>query len=602
MLFPRALTLLANASSLSPSRALAIILTTGLGVLTIGLGVLMWTRWGQARPLAKCAALSLFAHLLLLSFCYGTKIFHDTPGSWTGTGSVTVHIVDAPDDEVGSPLVDQDAPPPDKIPAENKSPPLEAEPTIAKAPPAPPTVVMKTAPAAPPLLPAPAMEKEPSAAAPDPAAVPDPATVVEAPVPPSPPAAAQKDPAPAPEVRPPAEPEKIVPVSVASAAPRRIGDGGELPAVLRSRVAADRIKIAQRFGGSLSTEAAVESALDWLAQNQDEDGRWDASNHGAGREARIHGHDRGGAGASADTGITALALLALLGNGETHLQGKHRVAIQHGLEFLLREQAADGALAGEAELYARMYCHAIATLAISEAYALSGDKRLRPGVAKAIEYTLRAQHSGGGWRYRPGDGDPGDTSLFGWQVMALKSADLAGLPIPADHRARLATFLRGVSTGPQRGLASYRAGGAPSRTMTAEAQVCRVFLALENNDAAQNEAAEYLLEEPPRAGAANYYYWYYGTLAMFQRQGKDWNQWNEAMQRQLLSRQRHDGPQAGSWDADNLWGNYGGRVFSTSLAALSLEVYYRYLPLYGGEDPDHPQLFTERPEPNTRPR
>ena len=68
MLFPRALTLLANASSLSPSRALAIILTTGLGVLTIGLGVLMWTRWGQARPLAKCAALSLFAHLLLLSF------------------------------------------------------------------------------------------------------------------------------------------------------------------------------------------------------------------------------------------------------------------------------------------------------------------------------------------------------------------------------------------------------------------------------------------------------------------------------------------------------------------------------------------------------
>jgi hypothetical protein len=28
------------------------------------------------------------------------------------------------------------------------------------------------------------------------------------------------------------------------------------------------------------------------------------------------------------------------------------------------------------------------------------------------------------------------------------------------------------------------------------------------------------------------------------------------------------------------WGGYGGRIMMTSLCALTLEIYYRYLPLY----------------------
>src|SRR5205823_6179789 len=108
-------------------------------------------------------------------------------------------------------------------------------------------------------------------------------------------------------------------------APRRLGDGLEVPGPLTARVAADRLKAAQPFGATAQTEAAVAAALDWLAKNQSRDGRWDADAHGAGREARaIMGHDRRGAGAQADTGITGLALLAFLGSGETHLSGKHR--------------------------------------------------------------------------------------------------------------------------------------------------------------------------------------------------------------------------------------------------------------------------------------
>src|SRR5206468_8253610 len=158
---------------------------------------------------------------------------------------------------------------------------------------------------------------------------------------------------------------------------------------------------------------------------------WDADAHGAGREAKaVMGHDRRGAGAQADTGITGLALLAFLGSGETHLSGKHREAVQHGLEFLLGSQATGGSLAGQAELFAAMYCHGMATLALSEAYALSGDDRLLPGLRRALQFTIDAQHAGGGWRYQPQD--PGDMSQFGWQLMSLKSAELGGMGVPAQ--------------------------------------------------------------------------------------------------------------------------------------------------------------------------
>jgi hypothetical protein len=366
-----------------------------------------------------------------------------------------------------------------------------------------------------------------------------------------------------------------------------LGDGEPIAEPLRARVVADRLKVAQPFGATPQSEAAVAAALEWLASNQSEDGRWDADLHGAGKETRTLGHDRQGAGARADTGVTGLALLAFLGNGQTHLEGRHREKVQHGLEFLLASQATNGSLAGNAEFFASMYCHGIATLALSEAYALTGDERLLSGLNKALRYTIAAQHAGGGWRYQPYD--EGDISQFGWQLMALHSAELAGIKIPAETRTRMARFLRAASSGPERGLASYRPGDRVSRTMTAEALVCRQFLEAENRPATLAEAATYISEERPGDGQTNLYYWYYGTLALFQKQGPEWEAWNKALQHELLYSQRQDGERRGSWDPDPLWGGYGGRVYSTSMAALSLEVYYRYLPVHGRE------LLTERP-------
>ncbi len=225
-----------------------------------------------------------------------------------------------------------------------------------------------------------------------------------------------------------------------------------------------------------------------------------------------------------------------------------------------------------------MYCHGMASLALSESLAMTGDVRIQPFVERAVQYTVAAQHpTSGGWRYQPGD--QGDMSQFGWQVMALKSAEMAGLEIPSHTREGMVHFLSRCSQGQHGGLASYKPQSQVSRSMTAESLACRYFLGLEPSRALVDEGADFVMGELPQAGTPNLYYWYYGTLAMFQVQGPRWSQWNAAMQRHVLRAQRTDSHLAGSWDPDTVWGSYGGRVYSTAMATLCLEVYYRYLPL-----------------------
>lgn len=358
------------------------------------------------------------------------------------------------------------------------------------------------------------------------------------------------------------------------------GDGKYVPpALYQDRFAPDRERIVDAHGGSPATEGAVEMALVWLAANQAKDGRWDADRNDAGRERAVLGQDRARAGLDADTGITGLALLAFLGAGHTHQQGQHQETMRRGLDFLLKIQSADGNMGGRAALYARMYCHAMAMFALSEAYAITRDPQLEAAVRRAVEYSLAAQNPvTGGWRYRPGDA--GDTSQLGWQIMALKSAQMAGVEIPPAVQRGVARFLASVASGTNNGLAGYRPFTAPTRTMTAEALVCRVLADMPHDPRADDEAARYLLEDLPDADGPNLYYWYYATLGLYCLQGQAWPTWNEALKAVLLPAQRTDGRAAGSWDPDTVWGGYGGRVYSTSMAALMLEVYYRYLPLY----------------------
>jgi hypothetical protein len=361
-----------------------------------------------------------------------------------------------------------------------------------------------------------------------------------------------------------------------------------VPLLYADRIGGRRAAAAAARGGSLDTERAVQGALGWLAAAQAADGRWSVAQHGGGVERTVQGHDRHGVGAKSDHGVTGLALLAFLGAGHTHRDGPHADVVARGLRFLLERQRADGSLAGDAEFFAALYCHGMATLAIGEACALTADAALRPALDRAVRYTLAMQHPAtGGWRYAAGD--RGDTSQLGWQVMVLATARQAGLATgldPAEARARV--FLQSVSSGRAGGLASYRPGERPSVAMTAEALVCRLLLGLSVGDPAVREALDSLAAAPPEAAHPNAYTWYYATLASFHAGGPQWEAWNARLLAALLPLQRGGpGPLAGSWDPDPVWGGHGGRVYSTAMSAMTLEVYYRHAPIHERQQAAH---------------
>lgn len=354
-----------------------------------------------------------------------------------------------------------------------------------------------------------------------------------------------------------------------------------IPEIYRLRTSPERAKLAERHGANAATEAAVKAALKWLASAQTADGRWSAAAFEGGRETKVDGRDRQGAGSHADSAMTGLALLALLAAGNTHAEGDYREPVTRGLNYLIATQGRDGNLAGSARTIEAMYSHAIASIALSEALGMTSDPQLRMPTRRAVAYTLSMQNATtGGWRYQAGD--TGDTSQLGWQLMVLRSADLAGIAASENTLRGAARFLKSVSSGEQGGLACYRPGEKPTRTMTAEALYCWLVLGLAPDHPLAREASEHLMGQLPGDGQPNVYYWYYGTLALYQLQDARWTRWNDSLRTTLLRTQRTEGAFAGSWDPDPIWGSYGGRIYSTAISALCLEVYYRYLPLYRG--------------------
>jgi len=345
---------------------------------------------------------------------------------------------------------------------------------------------------------------------------------------------------------------------------------GDLKADFASRVGAAKQQALLSTGGTAETELAVAAALKFLADAQRSDGAWDPIASGAGQERATLGTNRGGAGSRAETAITGLALLSLMGAGNTHAEGEYADHVYRGLSYLIRVQKPDGSLAGNATVYAANYCHGMAALAMCEAAAITGDASAIEASRRAMAHTIRMQHPvTGGWRYTAGD--PGDLSQAGWQVMVLDAGHRAGIPLEQTAVFGVQRFLRSVRSG-RGGLAGYRPGEAASRTMTAEALATRLLIGEQIPASEIAEAESYLLQQLPGVGQDNYYYWYYATLALHQLQDDAWSRWNQALQHRLLATQRADG----SWPTTSMWGGYGGSIYTTSMATLCLESYYRH--------------------------
>ena len=277
---------------------------------------------------------------------------------------------------------------------------------------------------------------------------------------------------------------------------QQITDGSSAARTLAVRDPRMRVEMVQREGGTTLTEAAVARGLRWLARHQNSDGSWSLD-----RFHRVDGCDCGDRGSleSASAG-TSLALLPFLGAGQTHLTGIYQAEVAKGLRWLLQNQDEDGDLRGSHGQYPGMYAQGQGAIVLCEAFLMTGDEALRVPAQKAIDYIVAAQYPDGGWRYYPRSETQnlqGDTSVVGWQLMALQSALAAGLSVPEATLENAGHFLDTVQhdDGAQYSYLPREQASAP---MTAEAQLCRIYLGWKRNHPPLAASIRWMLtQEPP---------------------------------------------------------------------------------------------------------
>jgi hypothetical protein len=355
---------------------------------------------------------------------------------------------------------------------------------------------------------------------------------------------------------------------------------GRTDGVSQSLLARDprlRVEVVAREGGTTLTEAAVARGLRWLANHQNDDGSWSlngfrrAGDCNCGGDGAYHQKSPG----------TALALLPFLGAGQTHLAGRYQGNVSRGLRWLIEHQKEDGDLRAGANGNEGMYTHGQAAIVLCEAFAMTGDEALRVPAQKAIDFIVLAQYRDGGWRYQPSPkSQRGDTSVVGWQLMALQSARSANLTVPDETWGMADLFLDSVADSSGARYA-YQANNRSTPVMTAEALLCRVYLGWAKDRPALGEGIDWLIEDHlPREHQPNIYYWYYGTQLMHHYGGEPWETWNLQMRDILCQSQETRGHAAGSWAPRGDHAGAGGRIYVTALAICSLEVYYRHLPIF----------------------
>jgi len=358
-----------------------------------------------------------------------------------------------------------------------------------------------------------------------------------------------------------------------------------------NRSAEGRQKMLEKFGGSAASESAVQHSLEWLASVQHPDGWWDFQYVGeAGNPGRMNN----------PIGGTAYALLPFLAAGQSHRQGSYKRQVKAGLDYLMKigiSAPAGYDLRGvinkgdeDDEPNEAYYVHGAATLALCEAYGMTKDRRLKKAAEGALQFLLNSQDPrGGGWRYLPQQ--PGSTSVTAIQVMALVAAKKARLKVPRKTLDGVMHYLDSVQIDGE-GRYAYRLETKKFRSSaTAMALLCRMYLGWTRDDGDMRQGIELLDKAGP---FDNLYTTYFATQVMRNWGGEEWTRWNEQMQELLLTTQENEGPGKGSWNPRTGYHTeQGGRLLETSLATLTLEVYYRYKPIYKDDVATGPQVAAE---------
>ncbi len=343
-------------------------------------------------------------------------------------------------------------------------------------------------------------------------------------------------------------------------------------------------KLLREYGGNDSSEAAVAKALKWIAKHQMPNGGWTFHHHLVRRDSGGNPGDE--ARGKSFNAATAFALLPFLGAGQTHMSGEYKDTVRRGLLFLVSNGKAKnmGGLPtlDFSESGGTLYSHGLAAIVLCEAYAMTQDPALMIPAQGAINYTAYAQNADGGWRYSARSRVEGDTSVTGWHVMALKSAYMGHLTVPPNTVRGAINFLDRVQSD---GGAMY---GYTDRTtrlvpgVTAIGLLCRMYTGWDKNHPGLVKGVGHIAKTG--VNKKDMYYNYYAAQVLRHHGGPEWNPFNVELRDWLVASQESSGGSDGSWhfpDSTSHRGPLeGGRLCSTAMATMILEVYYRHMPIY----------------------
>lgn len=364
-------------------------------------------------------------------------------------------------------------------------------------------------------------------------------------------------------------------------ASKALGKGGPsgVPGTMASRVGGTaRAAAMQMNGGKKESEEAVLRGLRFLVKTQNPDGSW------------------GKGGGPVGAAMTGFSILSFLGHGETPVSAEFGPTIQKALDWVLKHGDANDAHLSMEKTFTQqgVYAHAIVAYGLGEYYTMTKDERVEALLKKAVAYIVEGQGPDGGWAYSYDKAKPGDTSVSGWQIQALKAAHLSGLDIAGVDGALDKAMLNLQRVRGKNGGFGYTDAASERYSLTGVGVLCTYFWKQEK-DKMVRDGIEYIIDRTTKPQLKDQYYpveykgdkadlyaWYYNTQACLMVGGAAWNTWNRLFQGELVKNQSPDG----SWPpmAGKAVSNYqkevegNGPLYRTNFCILMLEVYYRYMP------------------------
>ncbi|MFW5829344.1 MAG: prenyltransferase/squalene oxidase repeat-containing protein [Planctomycetota bacterium] len=294
------------------------------------------------------------------------------------------------------------------------------------------------------------------------------------------------------------------------------------------------------------TERAIERGLEWLAQDQAEDGGW---------------HSKGNV-----VGVSSLALIAFMCQAHFPSEGDYGPVLERGLDFLLKanKEGLQGFMGTQ------MYSHGLATLALSEFWGHSDrDDEIRDALKDGVDIILRSQAPIGGWRYNP-EPSGADVSVTAMQLVALASARSAGILVPDETIEKAIEYVK-MCHDPTEGGFSYFAGGNISGWQRTGAAIVSLMLAGEHDAKEAREGFKYLLSQPDDifdpSNLVHYDYGqYYGVIANYLEGEDHLERWYPKIRKWLLESQHKDG----GWKDP----------YSTAMRVIVLSIPKGFVPAY----------------------